>query len=166
MSTFPAKLTTRLLPPLQFMRKLLENLGYIQSSVSLPPYLLKFSFIENRHLGSNHGADAIHQQCHTDLHYQASATTPIIVDITREHAKTKIHPIKHKLSPTPPKIHPNQTLPFQKQSQHRCHLPTTPNDPLPPGYCHHSNSWGYCSRTREGTSNQVRALPHTTQNSS
>ena len=39
------------------------------------------------------------------------------------------------------------------------------NDSSPPGYCLHFNSSRNCSRTHQDTSNQARALPHTTQSS-
>ena len=51
------------------------------------------------------------------------------------------------------------------QPRYRCHRPTTPSDSSPPGYCLHFNSCGNCSRAHQDTSNQARALPHTTQNS-
>ena len=76
----------------------------------------------------------------------------------------KIHPIKREPSPTPPKVHPDHTLPFWKQSQHRRHPPTTPNASSPPDYCQHSNSCGNCLRTCEDTSNLVRGPTYTFQN--
>ncbi len=96
------------------------------------------------------------------LHNQSINSTPIFVEITLE--VTKIHPVKREPSPTPPNIHLNHTLPFWKQSQRRRHPPTTPNDPSPPGHCHHSNSCGNCLRTCEDTSNLVRGPTYTFQN--
>ncbi len=88
--------------------------------------------------------------------------TPIFVEIAQE--VMKIHPIKCKPSPTPPKIHLDHTLPFQKQSRWRCHPPTTPNDPSPSGYCQHSNSCGNSMRTCEDTPNQMQGPTYTFQN--
>ena len=167
-------------------------------------------------------AAAIHQQCQTIPHHQAIASTSILAEIARELAKT--HPIKHKPSLTPPKLHTDQTSPLCKELRHHCHPPTTPSDPSPSGYCLHFNShriaqelakthpikhkpslippkihidqtlpfqkqlwhhchppptlnnfsWsGYClhlnshgnhSRTRKDTSNQAQAFSHTSQN--
>jgi len=45
-----------------------------------------------------------------------------------------------------------------------CHPPTMPNNSSPSGYRLHINSCGNCSTTREDTSNQARAFPHTSQN--
>ena len=157
--------TIRLLPPLQFLRKSLENLRrHIQSSTSLFSHLPKYKSIKHRHFGSDCGATAIHQQCQTIPHHQAIASTSILPKIAREPAKT--HPNKHESSLTPPKIHINQTSPFLKRLQRRCHLPTMPNNPSPSGYCLHFNSCGNCLKTPKGTSNQARAFSHTSQNSS
>ncbi len=76
----------------------------------------------------------------------------------------KIHPIKRELSPTPPKIHLDHTLPFRKQSRCRCHPLTTLNDPSPPGYCQHSNSCGNCLRTCKDKSSLVQGPTYTLQN--
>jgi len=78
-------LTIRLLPPLQFSQKLLEKLSrHIQSSVSLPSHLSKYTLIKHRHFGSNCGAAAIHRQRQTIPHHQAIASTSILVKITQE----------------------------------------------------------------------------------
>ncbi len=106
-------LTIRLLPPLQFSRKSLQNsLRRIQSSASLPSYLQIYKSIKHRHFRSDYSASAIHRQCQTIPHHQAIAFTLIFADITRELAQTP--PIKHEPSITPPKIHINQTVPFRK----------------------------------------------------
>ncbi len=99
------------------------------------------------------------QRYTTVLHSQAIDSTPIFVEIALE--VTKIHPIKRKPSPTPPKIHLNHTLPFRKQSRRRGHPPTTPNDPSPPDYCQHFNSCGNCLRTCKDTSNLVQGPTYT-----
>jgi len=123
----------------------------------------QFISITHCRFGSNHGAAAATQQYTTVPHNQAIESTPIFVKIACK--VTKIHPIKRKPSPTPPKIHLDHTLPFWKQSRRRSHPPTTPNDPSPSGYCQHSNSCGNSLRTCKDTPNQARAFPHTSQNS-
>jgi len=153
-------LTIRLLPPHQFLRKLLENLRrHIQSSASLPSHLLKYTSIKHCHFECDCSATAIHRQCQTIPHHQAIASTSILVEIARE--LVKIHPIKRKPSLTPPKVHINQTSPFRMLLWHFCHPPTTSNNSSPSGYCLHINSCGNRSRTCEDTSNQARAFPHT-----
>ena len=122
----------------------------------------QFILIKHSCFGSNHGTAAIHQQHQTIPHPQAIASTSILVDIAQE--LTKIHPIKLEPSHTPPKIHLGHTLPVRKQLQRLHHPWTMPNDPPPPGYCPHFNSCGNFLRTCKDTSNQTRALPHTSQN--
>jgi len=61
-------------------------------------------------------------------------------------------------------VHLDQTSSFRMRLWCRCHTPTMPNNPSPTVYCLHFNSGGNCSRTREDTSNQARAFPHTSQN--
>jgi hypothetical protein len=122
----------------------------------------QFILIKHSHFGSNHGTSAIHQQHQTIPHYQAIASTSILAEIAQE--LTKIHPIKLEPSPTPPKIHLGHTLPVRKQLLRLHHPPTTPNDSSPPGFCPHFNSCGNHLRTRKDTSNQARALSHTSQN--
>jgi hypothetical protein len=61
-------------------------------------------------------------------------------------------------------IHLGHTPPVRKRFRRLHHPPTTRNDPTPPGYCPHFNSCRNCSRTCKDTSNQARALPHTSQN--
>jgi len=120
-------ITIGLLPPLQFLQDLLENLWrYIQSSASLPSHLPKYSSIEHRHFGSDCGASDIHHQCQTIPHHQAIAFTLIFADITWELAQT--HPIKHEPSITPPKIHVNQTSPFRKWLRRLKYPPTASNN--------------------------------------
>jgi len=59
-------LTIRLLPPLQFLQKSLENSQrHIQSSTSLPSHLPKYKLIKHCHFGSDCGAAAIHPQHQT-----------------------------------------------------------------------------------------------------
>jgi hypothetical protein len=87
----------------------------------------QFISITHCRFGSNHGAAAATQQYTTVPHNQAIESTPIFVKIACK--VTKIHPIKRKPSPTPPKIHLDHTLPYLKQSRRRSHPPTTPNDP-------------------------------------
>ena len=138
---------TRLVPPLQLSWISLENmlrLRYIQSSTSFPPHLPKFIPIKHCHFRSNHSAAAIYQQRQMIPYHQATATTPILGVIALELVKE--HPIKCEPSPTPPKIHLDQ-LPFRKQPRCLRHPLTTPNDPSPPGYSHHSNYCGNCLRT-------------------
>ena len=94
--------------------------------------------IEHHHLARNHDAAAFNQQYTMVPHHQAIASTPILVEIARE--LTKKHPIKGEPPPTPPEIHLNQTLPFQKQSGSRHYPPTTPIDPSLPCFCLQSNS--------------------------
>ena len=140
--------TIRLLPPLQFLQKLLENSWrYIQSSANLPSHLPKYTWIKHCHFRSDCGISAIHRQCQTNPHHQAIASTLILMEITRE--LMKLNPIKRKPSLTPPKIHINQTSPFWKQLRRRCHPPTMPNNPSPSGYCLHFNSCRNCSRTHK-----------------
>ena len=75
-------LTTRLLPPLQFLWKLLENSQrHIQSSSSPPPHLPKYTSIKHQNFGKNYGAAAIHRQRQMIPHHQAIANTPIIKKI-------------------------------------------------------------------------------------
>ena len=78
---------------------------------------------------------------------------------TWEIAQT--HQIKHTPSLAPPKVHINQTLPFQMRLRRRCNSPTMPNNSSPSGYCLHINSRENCLRTCEDSSNQARAFPHT-----
>ena len=156
-------LSIRLLPTLQLSRQSHGNLQrYTQSSASFPSRLPKFTSIEHRRFGSNHGSAAATQRYTTVLHNQALDSIPIFVEIAREFMK--IHPIKRKPSPTPPKVHLDHTLPFWKQSRHRRHPPTTPNDPSPPGYCQHSSSCENCFRTCKDTSNLVRGPTYTFHN--
>ena len=122
----------------------------------------QFILIKHSRFGSNHGTSSIHQQHQTIPHHQAIASTSILAEIARE--LTKIHPIKLEPSPTPPKIHLGHTLPVRKQLLRLHHPPTTPNDSSPPGSCPHFNSCGNHLRTRKDTSNQARALSHTSQN--
>jgi hypothetical protein len=97
-------LTKRLFPTLQLSRQPPENLRrYTQSSASLPSHLPKFTSIEHRRFGSNHGTTAATQRYTTVLHNQALDSIPIFVEIAQEF--TKIHPFKRKPSPTPPKVH-------------------------------------------------------------
>ena len=75
-------LTTRLLPTLQLSRQSLENLQrYTLSSASFPSQLPKFTSIEHRCFGSNHGAGAATQRYTTVLHNQAIDSIPIFVEI-------------------------------------------------------------------------------------
>ena len=75
-------LIIRLLPPHQFLRKLLENSRrHIQSSTSPPSHLLKYTSIKHCHFGSDCGATAIHRQCHTIPYHQAIASTSILAQI-------------------------------------------------------------------------------------
>ena len=129
-----------------------------------PPVQTTSQFTSVTHLrfGSDYGASTIHQQHQTIPYHQAIASTSIHAEIARE--LTKIHPIKLEPSPTPPKIHLGHTSPVRKQLRRLHHPPTTPNDPSPPGYCPHFNSCGNCWRTRNDTSNQAQALPHTSPN--
>ena len=124
-----------------------EHVRYIQSSTSLPPHLPKFIPIKHCHFRSNHSTAAIYQQRQMIPYHQAAATTPILGVIDLE--LVKIHLIRCEPSPTPPKIHLEQSSPFWKQPRCLRHPLTTPNDPSPPGYCHHSNSnsCGNCLRT-------------------
>jgi hypothetical protein len=63
------------LPPLQFSWKLLKNLWRnIQSSMSLPLHLLKYTSIKHCHFGSNCGAATIHPQRQTMSHRNRSRT--------------------------------------------------------------------------------------------
>ena len=63
-------------PPLQFLRKLLENSQrHIQSNTILPSYTPKYTSIKHHHFGSDYGAAAIHPQCQTIPHHQATACT-------------------------------------------------------------------------------------------
>jgi len=104
-------LTIRLLPPHEFLQKLLENLHrHIQSSASLPSHLLRYTSIKHCHFKANCGAAAIHLQCQTIPHHQAIASASTLAKITQELAQT--HPIKHEPSLTPPKVNINQTSPF------------------------------------------------------
>ena len=89
------------------------------------------------------------------LHFSSA----VLVEIARE--LTKIHPIKLEPSPTPPTIHLGHTSTVRKRLRRLHHPLTIPNDPSPPSYCPHFNVCGNCSRTRKDTSNQARALPHT-----
>ena len=83
-------LTIRLLPPLQFLQKLLENSQKqtiphhqtiaIQSSASLPSHLPKYTSIKHRHFGSDFGASATHRQRQTIFYHQAIASTLILAE--------------------------------------------------------------------------------------
>jgi hypothetical protein len=99
----------------------------------------------------------------TQLFFTTRLLPPLRFFVKIAWEVTKIHPIKHEPSPTPPKIHLNHTLLFQKQSWCRLHPQTTPNDPLPSGYCQHSNSCGNCLKTCKDTPNQVRGPTYTFQ---
>ena len=75
-------LTIMLLPPLQFLRKLLENSRrYIQSSPILPSHLPKHTLIKHHHFECDCGATAIHRQRHTIPHHQSIASTSILAEI-------------------------------------------------------------------------------------
>ena len=153
-------LNIRLLPPHQFLRKLLENSHrHIQSSTSLPWYLPKHTSIKHHHFECDSSAAAIHWQWQTIPYHQAIASTLILAKMAWELAK--IHPIKHELSLTPPKTHINHTSPFWVQLRQRWHPLTMWNNSLPSGYCLHIISRENCSRTFADTSNQARAFPHT-----
>ena len=105
-------LTIRLLPPHQSLRKLLENSWrFIQSSTSLPCHLPKHTSIKHYHFDCNCGPAAIYQQRQTIPHHQAMASTSTLAKISRELVQT--HPIKHTLTLAPPKVHINQTSPFE-----------------------------------------------------
>ena len=58
-----------------------ENLRrYTQSSVSFPSHLPKFTSIEHRRFGSNHGSAAATQRYRTVLHNQALDSIPIFCE--------------------------------------------------------------------------------------
>ena len=59
-------------------------------------------------------------------------------------------------------VHLDKTKLFRKQPQYLCHppTPTTPNNSSLAGYCLH-----FSSAVLQDTSNQARALPHTTHDS-
>jgi hypothetical protein len=120
-----------------------------------------FTLVIHPRFGSDNGASTIHQQHETIPHHQAIAFTSILAEIAQE--LTKIHPIKLEPSPTPPTFYVSHTSPVRKRLRRLHHPPTIPNDSSPPGYCPHFNSCGNCLRTHQDTSNQARALPHTTQ---
>jgi len=74
-------LTIRLLLPLQFLQKSLNNfLRHIQSSASLPSHLPKCTWIKHHHFGSDCGASATHRQCQTIFYHQAIASTSILAE--------------------------------------------------------------------------------------
>ena len=122
-------------------------------------YILRYTLIKHCNFRSNCSAASIHRQCQTIPQHQAIASTSILAEITRELAQT--HPIKRKASLTPPKVHINQTSPFQMQLWHRCNSPTTPNNSSPSGYCLHINSCKNHLITCKDKTNQARAFPHT-----
>jgi hypothetical protein len=122
-----------------------------------------FTSVIHPRFGSDNSASTIQRQHQTIPHHQAIAFTSILAEIAQE--LTKIHPIKLEPSPTPPTIHLSHTLLVRKRLRRLYHPLTIPNDSSPPGYCLHFNSCGNCSRTHQDTSNQARALSHTTHNS-
>jgi len=76
-------LTTKLLPPLQFLWKLLENSQRnTQSRVSPPPHHLKFISIKHCHFRSDQGAATIHQLHQLIPHCHVFASSLIPVKIT------------------------------------------------------------------------------------
>ena len=121
-----------------------------------------FTSVIHPRFGSDNSASTIQRQHQTIPHHQAIAFTSILAEIAQE--LTKIHLIKLEPSPTPPTIHLGHTSPVRKRLRRLHHPPTTPNDPSLPGYCPHFNSCGNCWTTRKDTSNQARALPHTSPN--
>ena len=128
-----------------------------------PPHHPKFTSIIHHWFGSDYGTSTIHRQHQTIPHHQVIVPTSILVEIARELTKT--HPIKLEPSPTPPKIHIDQTSKFRKRLRRLCHPPTTPNDPPSSSFCQHSNYQENCLRTCKDTPTQARAFPHTSQNS-
>ena len=75
-------LTTRLLPSLQFLRKLLKNsTRYIQSSSSPLPHHPNFTSVIHRRFGSDNSASTIHRQHQMIPHHQTIAPISILVEI-------------------------------------------------------------------------------------
>ena len=147
-------LTIRLLPPHQFLRKLLENSRrHIQSSASLPSHLLRYTSIKHFIFKCDCCTTAIHQQCQTIPHHQAIASTSILTKM-HENLRRYIQSSTSLPSHIHPKLHINQTLPFRMQLQCCCHPSTMPNNSLPSGYCLHMNS---CKKLLENSCRHIQS---------